>query len=69
VRIELRTSRLSLLARRAFARLSGASHPDKRRGVADPKPRRDMARREARLRGINHAITQILAVRVVVQTL
>ncbi len=44
--IELRASRLSLLARLAFSRLSRPPHPDNRRCVADPKPRRRMARRQ-----------------------
>ena len=60
--IELRAARLSLLARRALARLSRSPHPDNRRRVADPKSRRGMARRQTRQRGVNHAITQILAV-------
>jgi hypothetical protein len=30
--------------------------------VTDPKPRRGMARRQTRQRGVNRAITQILAV-------
>ena len=62
MRVELRAARLPLLSRSAFAAFARPANPDDRSGVADAKACGDLPGRHARQRGVDYAITQILAV-------
>ncbi|PPD41657.1 MAG: hypothetical protein CTY15_13155 [Methylocystis sp.] len=51
-----------MFARFALARLSRPANPDDRRHFANPETLGGDARRTPRQRGVDHAITQILAI-------
>lgn len=56
MRVEFRTARQTLLARRAFTGLASPPNPDDRRGVAHTKAGGDLPSRSARQRGVDYAI-------------
>ena len=62
MRIEFRAAWLALLARRTVAGLAGPANPHDRCGLANPETGCCLSCRRARQRGVDYAITQILAV-------
>lgn len=62
MRIELAAFWLSLFARAALAGLTRAANPDDRCRITLPETRRRLTRRKALQCGVDHSVTQILAV-------